>query len=101
MVVAAVLLAASGATMLLVAIAAAIATVLPWWAGFLIVGAVLLVVAGILIYVAKSNFDKSKTIDVSLSAGAKKSADAFMRGIQKPEKQESSEQEPSTHKSAE
>lgn len=83
--VAAVVLVAYGFLFLLLALAAAFATIMPWWGGFLLVGAIVLVVGGILTYIAKNRFDKSKEIDVSLKAGVKRSAEGFKKGIKKPE----------------
>lgn len=47
-----------GFLLLLVAGALALAIVLPWWAGFLIMAGLLLVVAGLLALVAKSRLQK-------------------------------------------
>lgn len=72
-----------GVTMLLFAAAAAIATVLPWWAAFLIVGAALLAIAGILALVGKSHLDKSKDYEIDPKAGVDRSIDAVKTGFRK------------------
>lgn len=72
-----------GVSMLLFAAAAAIATVLPWWAAFLIVGAALLAIAGILALVGKSHLDKSKDYEIDPKAGVDRSIDAVKTGFRK------------------
>ena len=80
---AAAFLAIFGFLMLLLAAAAGIAVALPWWAGFLIVGGVLLLVAGILAIIGKGRFAKSKQYNVNPKAGVNRSVDAVKKGFNK------------------
>lgn len=83
--IAAIILVGYGLLFILLALAAALATAVGWGGGFLIVGIIVLIVGGIMTYIAKKRFEASKKIDVSLKTGIKNSADGFVRGLHKPE----------------
>ena len=85
MVVAAIVIAMFGIPVVLLGIAAALSLVLPMWASLLIVGAALLVIAGICTYSSKSHFSKAGEYDVSLKAGIRKSFVYFFKGIGMPD----------------
>ena len=85
MVVAAIVIAMFGIPVVLLGVAAALALVLPMWASLLIVGVVLLAIAGICTYSSKNHFSKAGEYDVSLKAGIRKSFDYLFRGIGMPD----------------
>ena len=85
MILVALVIAIFGIPVVLLGIAEALALVLPLWASLLIVGAVLLVIAGICTYSAKGHFSKAGEYDVSLKAGIRKSFDYFFKGIGMPD----------------
>ncbi|MBR5950378.1 MAG: phage holin family protein [Actinomycetaceae bacterium] len=72
-----------GFIMLLCAAVAGIATVLPWWAAFLIVAGALLLIAGIAALVGKSRLSQSKKYTVDPKAGVDRSVEAVRKGFQK------------------
>lgn len=61
----------------------AIAVALPKWAAALIVGGVLLLIAGTLVLVGKKSLDASKKFTVDPKGGFSKTADALKSGLKK------------------
>ena len=69
--------------LLLAAAILGLATVLPAWLSALIVGVVLLIVAGIAALIGKKKIDASKEFQPKPQEGFKEDVDAVKRGIQK------------------
>ena len=69
--------------MILLAAVDGIASVLPRWAGFLIVGVVLLAAAGILVSIGKAHMEKSKDYEIDPKAGVDRSIDAVKTGFKR------------------
>ena len=72
-----------GFLMLLFAGVAGLSLVVPWWAAFLIVAGVLLLIAAIAGLIGKSRLSKSKKYTVDPKAGVDRSIEAVRKGFNK------------------